>query len=122
MEALFENMLALSPLLAVPALIQRRWSRPLAILAVAILIGLLTAIVAWMPLRGPGDAAMGRGLIVIYGMAACFVLTIAAGAAFIWSAGRTGAAAGDAGDESESVAMFNRATQGDEAGRRRARE
>lgn len=115
MNALFENALFLSPLLVVPALIQRKWSRTLAIFAVAILIGVLTTIVAYLPLDGPGDAAMGRGLIVIYGMAATFVLTIGAGAAFMWRASGKRAAPGEEGDESDSVARFNRATRSDEA-------
>lgn len=116
MSLWFENALGLAILLAIPALIQWRWRRSLALFCVALLVGLLTTIVAYMPLNGPGDAAVGRGWLVIYGMMACFLLTVIAAVMFIWSASRTKAAAGsDMPDNRESVEMFNRATQSDDA-------
>ena len=115
MDVWLEIALVASVLLAVPALIQWRWSRALALLCVAVLVGVVTTTVAYMPLRGPGDAVVGRGWRVIYGMAASFQLTIAAAAIFMWSAARMGAAAtAEEGSERDSVAMFNHATQGDE--------
>lgn len=112
MEVAFENALAASVLLAIPALIQWKWSRAGALFCVAVLVGILTTIVAYMPVSGPGDAVVGRGWLVIYGMLACFVMIVVAATIFLATA-RRGPAPRDVGSESDSVAMFNRA-KGDE--------
>jgi hypothetical protein len=109
-EEAFGWVLVSSPLLVIVALVQRRISRPLAVLGIAILIGALTAILAALPLNGPGDAAVGRGWLVLYGIAASVIMVLIA----FWSFMAGTAEAADEGDsESDSVAMF-RATVGDE--------
>jgi len=116
MEAAFEWVLMSSPLLVALALLQRSVSRAGAIFAIAILIGVLTTLLAFAP-GGLGDAAMGRGWLVIYGTAACFVVALIAAWSFMASAPRMGAASRDKDGESDSVEMFNRATQSDEIDR-----
>lgn len=116
MDVLMENLLFLSPLLVLPALVQRKWNRPLAVFGVAVIVALLATILAAMPLNGPGDAAVGRGIMVIYGWGMAFLLTLAAGIALIWSAGRKSERAGNPeAIQRESSEMFNRATGEDRA-------
>jgi POT family proton-dependent oligopeptide transporter len=61
-----------------------------------------------------GDWLAGDGKASLMFPAIAFFLS---GVAFMWSAGSTATTAGDEGDESDSVAMFNRATRSDEADR-----
>ena len=85
MELAFEYAILGSPVLLLPALLQRRWSRRLAMAGVAVLIGALTALFASINWGGPGDADMGRGLLVLYGSIASGLILIASAFMFVWS-------------------------------------
>ncbi len=91
MESVFEWVLVFSPLLLVVPFLQRKEHRPLAMFCVAVLIGGLTVIFASILWGGPGDAAMGRGLLVFYGFAICTVAALIAAWMLMGKLSRAGA-------------------------------
>lgn len=92
MEAVFEWVLVFSPLLLVVAFLQRRERRPLAMFCVAALICALTVTFASIRWGGPGDAAMGRGLLVFYGFSISTLAALISAWMFMGKLARSGAA------------------------------
>ena len=83
MELAFEYAILASPLLLVAAVVQWKWSRRSALAILGLAIGLLTAVFSSIDWGGPGDASMGRGLLVIYGTIGAGLALIASGLMFI---------------------------------------
>jgi len=69
MDDVLGYAILLSPVLLLPALFQRRWSRRRAISYLGMLTGALTALYAWIDWGGSADERMTRGFATIYGIA-----------------------------------------------------
>jgi len=85
MELAFEYAILASTLLLVVAAVQWKWSRRRALALGGLLTGVLTAVYSSIDWGGPGDAAMGRGLLVMYGTAASILALVTAGLMFIFN-------------------------------------
>ncbi len=84
MELAFEYAILASTLLLVAAAVQWKWSRRRALALGGLLTGVLTAVYSSIDWGGPGEANIGRGLLVIYGTIAASLALMAAGLMFIF--------------------------------------
>lgn len=83
MEEAIGFAILFSPVLLIPALLQRRWSRRRAIACLGLLTGTLTAVYAAIDWGGTVDERITRGVATIYGMAVSGAALAFAGLMFI---------------------------------------
>ena len=83
MELAFEYAIMAASLLVLAGLVQWKWSRRRALAVTGALTGALTFISASIEWGGPGAAAVGRGMLVIYGTIVAALALLVSGLMFI---------------------------------------
>ena len=83
MEDVLGYAILLSPVLLVPVLLQRRWSKRRAIAWLGLVSGALTALYAWIDWGGFVDDQITRGVVTMYGMAVSGIALATSGLMFM---------------------------------------